>query len=70
MKNLNSLLKMVILLTLPIIMAFLPLLLLGGIIIFITPVTMKDVFTSAPFWIGYVILSICLFVAVGQELFD
>ena len=70
MKNLNPFVKILLALTLPIIIAFAPLLILATAVSLITPATFQDVCSSAPFWITFVLLAIGSFVAVGQELFD
>jgi hypothetical protein len=70
MKNLNGVVKILLLLTLPIIIAFIPLLLLAITVACITPATFQDVCSSAPFWITFVILAIGSFIGIGQELFD
>ena len=70
MKNLNGVVKLLLLLTLPIIVAFIPLIILATTVACITPATFQDVCSSAPFWITFVLLAIGSFVAVGQELFD
>ena len=70
MKNINPLLKILLALTLPVIIAFIPLMVLAIAISCITPATFQGVCSAAPFWVTYVILLIACFVAVGQELFD
>jgi hypothetical protein len=70
MKNLNGVVKLLLLLTLPIIIPFIPLMILAITVACITPATFQDVCSSVPFWITFVILAIGSFVAVGQELFD
>ncbi len=70
MKKINGVVKILLLLTLPIIIAFIPLLVLATTIACITPATFQDVCSSAPFWITFVILAIGSFIGVGQELFD
>lgn len=70
MKNINPVVKILLLLTLPIIIAFVPLLVLATTVSLITPATFQDVCSSAPFWITFVILAIGSFIGVGQELFD
>ena len=70
MKNLNPIIKFLLVLTVPIIIAFVPLLVLATTVACITPATFQDVCSSAPFWITFVLLAIGLFVAVGQELFN
>jgi hypothetical protein len=70
MKKINGVVKILLLLTLPIIIAFIPLLVLATTIACITPATFQDVCSSAPFWITFVILAIGSFIGIGQELFD
>ena len=70
MKNINPVVKILLALTLPVIIAFIPLMVLAITVSLITPATFQGVCSAAPFWITYVILLIACFVAVGQELFD
>jgi hypothetical protein len=70
MKNLNGVVKILLLLTLPIVIAFIPLIILATTVACITPATFQDVCSSAPFWITFVILAIGSFIGIGQELFD
>ncbi len=70
MKNLNPFVKTLLLLTLPVIVPFIPLLIFAVVVSHITPATFQDVCSSVPFWITFLILAIGSFIAVGQELFD
>ena len=70
MKNLNGVVKILLLVTLPIIIAFVPLLVLATTVACITPATFQSVCSSAPFWVTFVILAIGCFIGIGQELFD
>jgi hypothetical protein len=70
MKNLNPVVKILLVLTLPMIIAFIPLLLLAITVACITPATFQDACSSAPFWIAYIILAVGCFIGIGQELFD
>ena len=70
MKNLNPVVKILLVLTLPIIISFIPLLLLAITVACITPATFQGVCSSAPFWVTFVILAIGCFIGIGQELFD
>jgi small-conductance mechanosensitive channel len=70
MKKINGVVKILLVLTLPIIIAFVPLLVLATTVACITPATFQGVCSSAPFWVTFVILAIGCFIAIGQELFD
>jgi hypothetical protein len=70
MKKINSVVKILLVLTLPVIIAFVPLLVLATTISLITPATFQDVCSSAPFWVTFIILAIGSFIGIGQELFD
>jgi hypothetical protein len=70
MKKINGVVKILLVLTLPIIIAFVPLLVIATIIACITPATFQDACSSGIFWFAYIILLISCFVGVGQELFD
>jgi hypothetical protein len=70
MKNLNPLLKILLVLILPVIIAFVPLITLAITISCITSATFQGVCSSAPFWITYVVLLTFCFIAIGLELFD
>lgn len=70
MKTINPIVKILLVMTLPVIIAFIPLIILAVTVSLITPATFQGVCSAAPFWIAFVILVMALFVAVGQELFD
>jgi hypothetical protein len=70
MKNLNPVVKTLLVLTLPIIVPFIPLVIFAVVASHITPATFQGVCSSAPFWIAYIILAVGCFIAIGQELFD
>ena len=64
--NMKKLLRLIVLLFLPLIIATTFMCVLGGIIALLTPATFMDCTTAVPFWMIWIFLLIALYIYIDE----